>query len=226
MYVCVCVCVSGCDQGACNPRMGNLALGRQVMSQTVCGYNTTETFCWFGENIDKRAHTLKHSASNVVSGGKNRAAHSESFCSTLQCGKCNAARPHQSHLASDMSDSSFRHPNTWWQSAEGVATETIQLNLETEFYLTHLILVFRSPRPAALVLERSQDYGKTWTTLQLYAQNCDGAFGVPEGDTCTQKYSAGYPCTRGEVRRRGHKHSLSLTHTLANRPVYTHTDIP
>ncbi|XP_076153149.1 netrin-4 [Alosa pseudoharengus] len=183
----------GCDQGACNPRMGNLALGRPLMTQTVCGYNTTEAFCWYGEKID--AHALKHSAANLVSSGKA----SESLCGTLQCGKCNAARPHQSHLASDMSDSSFRHPNTWWQSAEGVATETVQLNLETEFYLTHLILVFRSPRPAALVLERSPDYGKTWTTLQLYARDCDGTFGVPEGDTCTQKYSAGYPCTRGEV---------------------------
>ncbi|KAL2102585.1 hypothetical protein ACEWY4_001753 [Coilia grayii] len=198
---------AGCDKGACNPRMGNLALGRQLMTQTVCGYNTTEAFCWYGEKTDTRTHThtqtFKHSANGIGgdgAGGKlGTSAHSESHCGTLQCGKCNAARPHQSHLAADMSDSSFRHPHTWWQSAEGVATETVQLDLETEFYLTHLILVFRSPRPAALALERSQDYGKSWSTLQLYARDCDAAFGVPEGDTCTHKYSQAYPCTRGEV---------------------------
>lgn len=172
-----------CDSRACNPRMGNLALGRRVLTQTVCGNNGTELYCSYSDP------------------GSNLA------CSAAKCAKCNAALPLLSHLAGAMSDSSFRHPNTWWQSAEGVEAETVQLDLETEFYFTHLIVVFRSPRPAAVALERSQDFGRTWRTLQLYASNCSSAFGLQEGKaghdeaTCTSKYSGAVPCSRGEVRR-------------------------
>lgn len=173
-----------CESRACNPRMGNLALGRRVLTQSVCGYNGTELYCSYA---DPNANLA---------------------CSSPKCSKCNAALPFLSHLAGAMSDSSFRHPNTWWQSAEGVESETVQLDLETEFYFTHLILVFRSPRPAAMTLERSQDFGRTWRMLQYYASNCSATFGLEEGKAgggrdgagCTSKYSGVYPCSRGEVR--------------------------
>lgn len=174
-----------CESRACNPRMGNLALGRRVLTQTVCGNNGTELFCSYS---DPNANLA---------------------CSAAKCSKCNAGLPLLSHLAGAMSDSSFRHPNTWWQSAEGVESETVQLDLEAEFYFTHLIVVFRSPRPAAMTLERSQDFGQTWKMLQYYASNCSHAFGLEEGAagrdgaTCTSKYSGAYPCNRGEVRRSG-----------------------
>ncbi|TMS02703.1 Netrin-4 [Larimichthys crocea] len=172
-----------CESRACNPRMGNLALGRRVLTQTVCGNNGTELYCSYSDPNTNLA------------------------CSAAKCAKCNAGLPLLSHLASGMSDSSFRHPNTWWQSAEGVESETVQLDLEAEFYFTHLIVVFRSPRPAAMTLERSQDFGRTWKMLQYYASNCSAAFGLEEGKagggqdgaSCTSKYSAAYPCNRGEV---------------------------
>ncbi|XP_077449964.1 netrin-4 isoform X1 [Stigmatopora argus] len=172
-----------CESRACNPRMGNLALGRRVLTQSTCGNNGTEPYCAYAE------------PGPTCGGG-------------AKCGKCNAALPHLSHLAGAMSDSSFRHPDTWWQSAEGAESETVQLDLEAEFYFTHLIVVFRSPRPAAMTLERSQDFGRTWQTLQYYARNCSAAFGLQEGKalgagrdgaTCMSKYSGAYPCTRGEV---------------------------
>lgn len=184
-----------CESRACNPRMGNLALGRRVLTQTVCGNNGTELYCSYS---DPNANLA---------------------CSAAKCAKCNAALPLLSHLAGAMSDSSFRHPNTWWQSAEGVESETVQLNLEAEFYFTHLIVVFRSPRPAAMTLERSQDFGRTWKMLQYYASNCSAAFGLEEGKagagrdgaTCTSKYSGAYPCNRGEVRRELYAY-LYITH--------------
>lgn len=173
-----------CESRACNPRMGNLALGRQVLTQTVCGHNGTELHCSYS---DPNANLA---------------------CGAPKCAKCNAGLPLLSHLPGAMSDSSFRHPNTWWQSAEGVEAETVQLDLEAEFYFTHLILVFRSPRPAAMTLERSRDFGKTWKMLQYYADNCSATYGFEEGKkgtgrdgaTCTSKYSGAYPCNRGEVR--------------------------
>ncbi|KAM9807429.1 netrin-4-like [Neosynchiropus ocellatus] len=168
---------SRCFNRACNPRMGNLSKGRVWTTRSVCGSNSTESFCFYKET-----------------------------CSTVKCGKCNAAIPSLAHPPSAMSDSSFRYPDTWWQSAEGVREETLQLDLETEFLFTHIILVFRSPRPAAMALERSQDRGRTWKTLSYFAQDCEETFGLDEGvpaggsePTCSSKYSGAFPCTRGEV---------------------------
>ncbi|XP_035520934.1 netrin-4-like isoform X2 [Morone saxatilis] len=176
---------SRCFGRACNPRIGNLAQGRVLSTQSVCGSNSSEPYCFYKQTAAPR---IRES------------------CSAAKCGKCNAAFPSQAHPPSAMSDSSFRYPDTWWQSAEGVKEETLQLDLETEFILTHLILVFRSPRPAAMVLERSQDHGRTWKTLRYFARDCEEVFGLVEGSpggesgaTCTSKYSGAFPCARGEV---------------------------
>lgn len=168
-----------CENQACNPRMGNLALGRKLLTESVCGHNSTELYCSYTENADRS-------------------------CRPPKCGKCNAAHHQHSHLPAAMTDSSFRFPNTWWQSAEGVQRETIQLDLGTEFYFTHMIMVFKSPRPAAMLLERSQDFGKTWRPCKYYATNCNETFGLgddteQDGALCTTKYSGAFPCTRGEV---------------------------
>ncbi|KAI3366345.1 hypothetical protein L3Q82_000514 [Scortum barcoo] len=130
-------------------------------AETVCGNNGTELYCSYSDPDVNLACGALPSAPNAR--------------------QCRPA-PLLSHLAGAMSDSSFRHPNTWWQSAEGVESETVQLDLEAEFYFTHLIIVFRSPRPAAMTLERSQDFGRTWKMLQYYASNCSAhAFGLEEG---------------------------------------------
>lgn len=176
---------SRCSGRACNPRMGNLAKGRVLSTKSVCGSNSSELYCFYRQTAALR---------------------SRDFCPAAKCGKCNGAIPSQAHPPSAMSDSSFRCPETWWQSAEGVKEETLQLDLETQFLFTHLILVFRSPRPAAMVLERSQDHGRTWKTLRYFAKDCGEAFGSAEGSpvgetgaTCSSKYSGAFPCTRGEV---------------------------
>ncbi|XP_072511722.1 netrin-4 isoform X3 [Notamacropus eugenii] len=164
---------------ACNPRMGNLALGRRLWADTTCGRNSTELYCSYSENTDLT-------------------------CRPPKCDKCNAAHPHLAHLPSSMADSSFRFPRTWWQSAEDAHREKIQLDLETAFYFTHLIMVFKSPRPAVMVLERSQDFGKTWKPYKYFAANCSATFGLEDdvfekGAICTSRYSSPFPCTRGEV---------------------------
>ncbi|CAL8323040.1 unnamed protein product [Lota lota] len=191
--------------------MGNLVLGRRVLTQTACGLNATERYCSYHPDASAHGHALQPPKCSAAP----------------KCAKCNAALPHLAHLAGAMADSSFRNPGTWWQSAEGAESETVQLDLEAEFYVTHLILVFRSPRPAAMTLERSRDFGRTWHPLQRYAADCGATFGR-EGEEeeeeeggeegkegkaagrrrrrtkgrevpCTSKYSGAYPCTRGEV---------------------------
>lgn len=159
--------------------MGNLGYGRKLWTDTKCGSNSTEFYCSYSENADL-------------------------ICKLPKCSKCNSLHAHMAHPPSAMVDSSFKLPHTWWQSAQGVPREKIQLNLETEFYFTHLIMVFKSPRPAAMVLERSQDFGKTWTPYKYFSTNCSTTFGldddvIKKGAICSSRYSSHFPCTGGEV---------------------------
>ncbi|NXX42423.1 NET4 protein, partial [Tricholaema leucomelas] len=180
---------SPCDK-ACNPRMGNLAQGRALRTETACGRNGTEPFCAYAEDAQRR-------------------------CRRLLCGRCSGAQAGLAHPAAAMADSPFRLPRTWWQSAPDTPRETIQLDLEAAFYFTHLILVFKSPRPAAMVLERSQDFGETWKPYKYFAANCSAAFGLEDdvrqrGAICTSRYSSPFPCTGGEVIYR----ALAPPHTV------------
>lgn len=104
-----------------------------------------------------------------------------------------------------MTDDPFLHPDTWWESGATAAGEDeVRLDLEDRFYLTHVIMVFRSPRPAAMSLERSQDFGRTWDALKVFAENCSSAFGLPDDVSqqealCTSRYSSAVPCSGGEA---------------------------
>uniref|UniRef100_A0A8D0HGV7 Netrin-4 n=1 Tax=Sphenodon punctatus TaxID=8508 RepID=A0A8D0HGV7_SPHPU len=169
---------SHCEK-ACNPRMGNLVHGRKLWTDTTCGSNSTEFYCSYSEKVD-------------------------STCKQHKCYKCSATLTHLAHPSTAMADSSFHLPRTWWQSAEGMHREKIQLDLEAEFYFTHLIMFFKSPRPAAMVLERSQDFGKTWKPYKYFATNCSATFGladdvIKKGAICTSRYSNPFPCMGGEV---------------------------
>ncbi|KAG8439591.1 hypothetical protein GDO86_005687 [Hymenochirus boettgeri] len=164
---------------ACNPRMGNLALGRNLLTDTTCGHNNTELSCTYREYI-------------------------EQTCTEPKCDKCNAALSRLSHPPSAMADSTFKIPRTWWQSARDTQRETIRLDLEEEFYFTHLIMVFKSPRPAAMILERSQDFGITWRPYKYFSVNCSTTFAMEDdihvkGALCTSRYSQAVPCNGGEV---------------------------
>nr|XP_033809333.1 netrin-4 isoform X1 [Geotrypetes seraphini] len=173
------VSVGSCCERACNPPMGNLAIGRRLWTDTTCGQNASELFCTYCENADRS-------------------------CGRPKCATCNAAHPQLAHPASAMADSSFLRPRTWWQSSEGVRREFIQLDLETEFYFTHLIIVFKSPRPAAMILERSQDSGATWSPYKYFSANCSATFALEDdvtvkGAICTSRYTHAFPCSGGEL---------------------------
>uniref|UniRef100_A0A8K9XUL1 Si:dkey-202e22.2 n=1 Tax=Oncorhynchus mykiss TaxID=8022 RepID=A0A8K9XUL1_ONCMY len=135
--------------------------------------------------------------------------------------------PDHLHPPAHMVDDPFLHPDTWWGSGVGTdQVEEVRLDLETRFCLTHVVLLFHSPRPAAMAMERSQDFGRTWETLKLFAQNCSLAFGLPDdtsqhGSRCTSRYSSAKPCSRGEVR--GQSVSCTFSEAPASAPFAIYT---
>ncbi|XP_034068251.1 netrin-4 isoform X1 [Gymnodraco acuticeps] len=166
--------VSRCVDHACSPPIGNLASGRTLLTHSSCCGNSS-----FHHSPCPYPTVTPH-----------------------------ALCPNDTHPPAHMTDDPFLHPDTWWASGAGPTEQEqqdeIRLDLESHFCMSHMVLVFRSPRPAAMAIDRSADFGKTWETLKLFAHNCSEEFGLPDdftqpGSLCTSRYTSPTPCGGGEV---------------------------
>uniref|UniRef100_A0A3Q3VKW8 Uncharacterized protein n=1 Tax=Mola mola TaxID=94237 RepID=A0A3Q3VKW8_MOLML len=171
----------------CYPATGNLLIGRTVnlSATSTCGLNGPDQYC-------------------IVS----------HLQESDKCFECNSQHPYDpyrhrnSHRIENviyLMDSNGN--NNWWQSVNGQEDVSIRLNLEAEFHFTHLIMKFKTFRPAAMIIERSADFGRTWRPYRYFASNCTRTFpSIPANGLhhiseviCDERYSDIEPSTNGEV---------------------------
>ncbi|XP_011135440.1 laminin subunit beta-1 isoform X2 [Harpegnathos saltator] len=168
----------------------------------------------------KRTHPCEQSScypatGNLLIGRKDKLSASstcglkgpERFCivshlkERKKCFFCDSSFPKRQHNIENIVSGS------WWQAENGVENVTIRFDLEAEFHFTHIIIHFQTFRPAAMLIERSTDFGQTWQVYRYFAHNCEHYFpGIPTHQPqrltdviCETRYSAVAPSSGGDV---------------------------
>ncbi|TMS36985.1 hypothetical protein L596_004022 [Steinernema carpocapsae] len=194
----------------------NIAYGRPVTASSTCGevngQPIREKYCNIAGSSDyvpddsqpimedpSMIREARAKKQTFVQGGQN-------------CGFCEANSTKYAHPAENMVDGTA----AWWQSppiSRGTQYNfiNITIDLEQEFHVSSVwIQMANSPRPAAMVFERSTDYGKTYVPWQYFAENpaeCYRRFNLQEGKNietddeviCSQDFTRIQPLVNGEI---------------------------
>ncbi|XP_028907998.2 laminin subunit beta-2-like isoform X1 [Ornithorhynchus anatinus] len=173
----------GCSEGSCYPATGNLLIGRarSLSATSTCGLHGPQEYCIVSHLQDSEKCF---------------------YCDSRMTGD-RAGHRIENVIYLSRQDGE----KTWWQSENGVEDVSIRLDLDGEFHFTHLIMKFKTFRPAALLIERSADSGRSWKVYRYFAYNCSKLFpGVPTAPgirvsdlVCDQRYSDIEPSSQGEV---------------------------
>ncbi|GFX23698.1 laminin subunit beta-1 [Trichonephila clavipes] len=180
--------VHACEESSCYPATGNLLIGREndLWASSTCGIKDVERYC-------------------IVSHLKER---KKCFmCHTVPKTKDSVKLYHGIENIVSRIGKKTKGIRKWWQTENGKENVQIRLDLQEEFHFTHLIITFKTFRPAAMLIERSHDFGRTWKVYQYFAYDCEESFpGIPRGPrqkitdvVCETHYSGVEPSTEGEV---------------------------
>ncbi|KAM9718848.1 laminin subunit alpha-3-like isoform 1-T1 [Menidia menidia] len=128
------------------------------------------------------------------------------------CDICHSMDPNKAHPVSNAIDGTQR----WWQSpplSRGMVYNEVNVTLDLGqlFHVAYVLIKFaNSPRPDLWVLERSADYGRTFTPWQYFAHSkreCIERFRKQpnvrvlndDDQLCTTEYSRIIPLENGEI---------------------------
>ncbi|XP_016314829.1 laminin subunit beta-3 [Sinocyclocheilus anshuiensis] len=144
----VCTGQHDCRRGACYPAMGDLLLGREqsLRSSSTCGLMGSEVVC------------TPH--------GQWK----------MKCCPCDSRNPAAYNAHTIQNVISSAGPNRWWQSKKDVSPVALQLDLNGMYHLETVLLSFKGPRPDALIVERTRDFGRSWQPVLYMATNCPSTF--------------------------------------------------
>lgn len=132
-----------CNNAAgCFPAIGNIALFRNVTATSTCGENGITQFATFFD---------------------------DGSGSGSQSMDCLAGDPSLAYPASSINDN---NPATSWQSDTYATNVTVQLDLEGPMLFESLRIVWSTPRPTAMIIERSANFGRNWTAYRFFATDC------------------------------------------------------
>ncbi|XP_039860060.1 laminin subunit beta-4 isoform X2 [Simochromis diagramma] len=176
-----------CPISSCNPQLGDLLVGRaaQLSASSTCGLDGPQNYCIIGYLEEgQKCFTCD---------------------SRLPYHRYNSPNSHR--IENVITNFDLERKLKWWQSETGVHNVSIQLNLETMFQFSHLVLRFKSFRPAAMLVERSRDFGRSWTVVRYFAEDCSLHFpSVSTAPTrsiddvvCDSRYSGSESSLGGEV---------------------------
>ncbi|KAK0397427.1 hypothetical protein QR680_002123 [Steinernema hermaphroditum] len=200
------------------PRTINVAHKRPITASSTCGevngQAIREKYCNIAGSSDYVPYDMTSTSMiEDTSSIREFRAKKQTFVQGGQnCGFCDANSTKFSHPAENMVDGTA----SWWQSppiSRGSQYNfvNITIDLEQEFHISSVwIQMANSPRPAAWVLERSTDFGKTYVPWQYFAENsaeCYRRFGLQtmkilEADDeviCTSDSSKIHPFENGEI---------------------------
>ncbi|XP_039610679.1 laminin subunit alpha-3-like isoform X3 [Polypterus senegalus] len=180
-----------------HPPYFNLAEGARISATATCGQDETgrsklELYC-------------------KLVGGPTTGLTSQTIQGQF-CDYCNSNDPNAAHPITNAIDGTER----WWQSpplSRGLKYNEVNVTLDLGqlFHVAYVLIKFaNSPRPDLWVLERSVDFGRTYSPWQYFAHSkidCIETFGkIPnqrivkdDDQICSTEYSRIVPLENGEI---------------------------
>lgn len=160
----------------CLPEFRNIAYQQRIKVSHTCGLGGAKKFC-------KSRHK--------------------------RCEICDAMDPTLAHPPQYLTDLNNPADPTCWQTdpldnpKENV---TLTLSLGKKFDITYINLEFCSYRPRVMVIYKSDDFGRTWTPYQYYADKCMEIF---------HKRTRGTVSLKNEVMVSGMDNAMNNDHRVS-----------